>query len=90
LPSLTYAIERGGHSHGSKRTDTDLYTFSDGEIWEVVTEWTYSPGTGMKITARDVSKRVNATPTEAAYEDFIIKLVAAAESQSPRQDTPKP
>jgi len=90
MPALTYTIDRAAHTHGHQRIDTDLYTFSDGQTWEIVTEWTYTPGDGMKVTARTVTKRVNNTPTEAAYEDFIITLVTAAESQTPhtRQDTP--
>lgn len=74
---LTYLVDRRESSEGNKHWDNALYTFSDGAIWEIVTEWTQE-GTGPSVrTATEASIWVAGVPKEASHADFLAKFATS-------------
>jgi hypothetical protein len=74
---LTYLVDRKESREGNKHWDNALYTFSDGEIWEIITEWTQE-GTGPTVrTSTEASIWVAGVPKEASHADFLTKFATS-------------
>lgn len=76
-PALTYIVTREESTNGDKHWDNALYTFSDGEVWEVVTEWTQGEPGPAELTATEATTWIDGIPKEAPLADFQTKIAAS-------------
>lgn len=74
---LTYLVDHTESSEGNKHWDNALYTFSDGEIWEIITEWTQESTGPTARTATEASVWVGGVPKEAPHADFLAKFATS-------------
>lgn len=73
-PSMTHIIDHKTSSNGAHHWDNDLYTFSDGETWEIITEWTEHPTGPILKAVTETSTWVDGRIKEAKHADFLAKL----------------
>jgi hypothetical protein len=76
---LTHIIDRQSNSIGNQHWDNALYTFSDGQTWEIITEWTQDATGPTAKTATETSVWVDGIPMEAQRADFLAKLAQSTE-----------
>jgi hypothetical protein len=70
---LTYTLTRNVRHAGDKTWRDDLFTFSDSEVWEIVTETTLTPSGDIQIGPVTATK----SGTSAAPHEFHAKLATA-------------
>jgi len=76
-PALTYIITRSESTNGNKHWDNALYTFSDGEIWEIITEWTQAETGPTERTATEATTWIDGIPKETPLISFYAKIATS-------------